>query len=241
MTTVVICGSRQDPDRIHAARVAEEAAGRLVLADPTQGPTLGDAAAYRLWRAHIQNADEVLVVPRPDGTLGTSTRGELSYALLLGRTVRIYLGTVHGGPAAYHASGCHTPQAADTPVYTTEAILALLRPHRADGTPAPELSQDERARIWHAAVTDTEAPDPQTRVRPMKAAATYHWLVCESWGDDDQLANADWDRRREQARTSGPLWPDPEQQRRADALARGDDLAAHYPQVSADGREEVTR
>lgn len=199
MIAVVICGSLSQPDTLAEAKAAEEAAGRLVTAWP-HGERIPDEDAYQVWLRAIRDADQVVVVPKPDGSLGDATLGEIVMAFCHRKPVRIHLGpTVHSGPAAYHASGCHTPQAPDAP-------FGCVLPG------GPE----------YADLPDCEA--------------------CEGMGKDRAAVDAWYESAPSPAEVREVLGMarHGEQQRRADALARGDDLTAHYPQVSADGRE-VTR
>ncbi len=87
---VVVCGSLAHPNRIAAAVAAEQAAGRTVIAWPSVNDGMDEDEAAAVWRAHIAAADEVLVVPKPDGCLGTATAAERDYAARLGRVVRTW-------------------------------------------------------------------------------------------------------------------------------------------------------
>ncbi len=87
--TVVVCGSLAHPDLIVAAVRAEQTAGRTVLAWPVADASIPEAEHAAAWRRWIDRCDEVVVVRKPDGTLGASTRAELAYAVATGRRSRL--------------------------------------------------------------------------------------------------------------------------------------------------------
>jgi hypothetical protein len=89
---VVICGSLAHPDRIAAAALAEQAAGREVIAVPSGDDGLSPAGAAAAWREHIRAADRVVVVRKPDGTIGSSTSEERGFAIRLGREIHDWTG-----------------------------------------------------------------------------------------------------------------------------------------------------
>lgn len=75
---VVICGSLAHPDRLQQAAQHYQDAGYDVLV-----PQRDDRPAEVLdaiWRREIPNADLVVVVRKPDGSLGAATVGELIVA-----------------------------------------------------------------------------------------------------------------------------------------------------------------
>ncbi|MEU1778150.1 MULTISPECIES: hypothetical protein [Streptomyces] len=87
--TAVICGSTKHMDRLHAAAEALTRLGyavhmpHLVGVDDKLAAMLAD-----MWRALIAHAAVVVVVPKPDGTLGEATAAEAAYARELGVPVR---------------------------------------------------------------------------------------------------------------------------------------------------------
>jgi hypothetical protein len=91
VTRVVICGSVANPDLVAAAVAAEQAVGRTVIARPSTDDGMSESAAAAARRRHIERCDEVVVVAKPDGTLGAATAGERAYPEQLGRTVRTEL------------------------------------------------------------------------------------------------------------------------------------------------------
>ncbi|MFJ4809372.1 YjeF N-terminal domain-containing protein [Streptomyces longwoodensis] len=96
---VVLCGSTRHGDALAEATLHESAAGRIVLApvgsinqphplweDAEQAERLREQFGM-LHRRKIELADEVLIV-NPDGYIGDSTRGEITYASSLGKPIR---------------------------------------------------------------------------------------------------------------------------------------------------------
>jgi hypothetical protein len=86
---VVICGSLQYPMDIFEATVAEWQAGHQVHG-PSSQPHIGRAEHDRRHREQIDLADEVLIVVKPDGSIGESTMAELAYAVGGGKPIRYW-------------------------------------------------------------------------------------------------------------------------------------------------------
>ncbi|MGK5730214.1 hypothetical protein [Streptomyces sp. URMC 124] len=86
--TAVICGSTKHMDRLQAAAATCTRQGwavhmpHLTEVDDRLAETLA-----AMWRALIAEATVVVVVPKPDGSLGDATAGELAYAEGLGKPV----------------------------------------------------------------------------------------------------------------------------------------------------------
>lgn len=83
--TAVICGSTRHPNALHAAAAEWTRRGYAVHMPHLAGAT-GDLAARLadMWRHLIADADMVVIVPKPDGTLGEATRAEMEWAELNG-------------------------------------------------------------------------------------------------------------------------------------------------------------
>lgn len=80
---VVVCGSVAYPSRISAAVAEVRARGAARVLYPARG----DGGTAAGWAARILVADLVVVVRKPDGSLGSSTVAELEVALDAGRPV----------------------------------------------------------------------------------------------------------------------------------------------------------
>lgn len=83
--TAVICGSTRHPQALHAAAQEWTRRGHAVHMPHLAGAT-GDLATQLadMWRHLIADADVVVIVPKPDGTLGEATRSEMAWAELNG-------------------------------------------------------------------------------------------------------------------------------------------------------------
>lgn len=88
VTRVVVCGSLDYPELIEKAVTVVQAAGGELIAYPA-ADGLSEHEAAELWRRHIDAADEVVIVTKPDGTLGASTVLELGHAIAAGKRVGI--------------------------------------------------------------------------------------------------------------------------------------------------------
>jgi len=85
---VAIIGSLFHPGLLHAVAAAETRAGRDVIAIPRFAADTDEPAAVEAYKPYLATADEIVVVPRPDGTLGRWSLLEVSYAATLGKPVR---------------------------------------------------------------------------------------------------------------------------------------------------------
>ncbi|MFF7022981.1 hypothetical protein ACFY97_18510 [Streptomyces klenkii] len=87
--TAVICGSTRHMDRL---RAAAETCTLLGYAVHMPHLTVVDAETVevlaRMWRSLIAHADLVVIVPKPDDSLGQATAGEKAYAEELGKDIR---------------------------------------------------------------------------------------------------------------------------------------------------------
>lgn len=83
--SVVVCGSRQHPELIQ--HVIREHAPRVVAWPLMRLPQGVDPHSF--WRGAIAAASLVVVVHKPDGSLGESVAAELAYARALNKTIRI--------------------------------------------------------------------------------------------------------------------------------------------------------
>lgn len=79
--TAVICGSTRHPNALHTAAQEWTRRGYAVHMPHITDAT-GELATQLadMWRALIADADMVVIVPKPDGTLGEATRGEMEWA-----------------------------------------------------------------------------------------------------------------------------------------------------------------
>ncbi|GAA3032599.1 hypothetical protein GCM10020000_07040 [Streptomyces olivoverticillatus] len=86
--TAVVCGSTRHMDLLHAAARAATRLGYAVhmphLTEVNDRLALELAA---MWRALIADAMVVVIVPKPDGSVGDATAGELAYAEELGKPI----------------------------------------------------------------------------------------------------------------------------------------------------------
>lgn len=88
---VCVCASVSHPEALDEAVRTLTLAGHLVLAPVPIGRTPTDEEADTLRQLHearIRLADEVVVVPKPDDTIGASVRAEAEYARSLGKPIR---------------------------------------------------------------------------------------------------------------------------------------------------------
>lgn len=83
--TAVICGSTRHPNALHAAAAEWTRRGYAVHMPHIAGAT-GELATVLIdmWRHLIADAAVVVIVPKPDGTLGDATRAEMAWAVLNG-------------------------------------------------------------------------------------------------------------------------------------------------------------
>ncbi|AHH98219.1 hypothetical protein [Kutzneria albida] len=86
---VVLCGSLAWPEDLMLAAMAEWRQGHQVYG-PTSQPHIASTEHDRRHRAQIDLATEVVVVARPDGSLGDATQSEMEYALNTGKPVRFW-------------------------------------------------------------------------------------------------------------------------------------------------------
>lgn len=86
--TAVICGSTRNMDLLHAAARAATRLGYAVhMPHLTEVDDRLATELAAMWRALIAHAMVVVIVPKPDGTLGDATAGELAYAQEQGKPV----------------------------------------------------------------------------------------------------------------------------------------------------------
>lgn len=100
--TAVICGSTRHPNALHAAAAEYTRRGYAVHMPHLAGAT-GELATQLadMWRHLIADAAMVVIVPKPDGTLGESTRAEMEWAELNGVPVE----TTAPAPMPGHVDG----------------------------------------------------------------------------------------------------------------------------------------
>lgn len=83
--TAVICGSTRHPNALHTAAQEWTRRGYAVHMPHITDAT-GELATVLtdMWRHLIADAAVVVIVPKPDGTLGDATRSEMAWAVLNG-------------------------------------------------------------------------------------------------------------------------------------------------------------
>lgn len=90
---VTLCGSVSHPDLIREAARHHTLDGHLVFApEPIGRPVTPEEAdtLTRVHRAKIRMSDLVVVVRKPDGSIGESVRAEVAYAESIGVHVEYY-------------------------------------------------------------------------------------------------------------------------------------------------------